>query len=218
MAEATPKQSAVSRLRDFLFRPSSLSLVSVVAIGMISGLVFWGGFNTGMEATNQLGFCTSLPRDARHGVPGVQGNHPLQEPLGRARDLFRLSRAQGLDAQVRAQDPGEPGALRQIRDGIDRHAGEVRGEAHGAGAARLGDDEGQRFARMPQLPLLGRDGSAQADRRGPAPRWRRRRRKARRASTATRASRTCCRRNTTRTRSDMRRARIRSAGEDDVDS
>ncbi len=59
MAEATPKQSAVSRLRDFLFRPSSLSLVSVVAIGMISGLIFWGGFNTGMEATNQLGFCTS---------------------------------------------------------------------------------------------------------------------------------------------------------------
>jgi cytochrome c-type protein NapC len=59
MAEATPRQSAVSRLRDLLFRPSSLSLVSVVAIGMMSGLIFWGGFNTGMEATNQLGFCTS---------------------------------------------------------------------------------------------------------------------------------------------------------------
>jgi len=59
MAEATPKQSALRRLRDFLFRPSSMSLVSVVGIGMISGLVFWGGFNTGMEATNQLGFCTS---------------------------------------------------------------------------------------------------------------------------------------------------------------
>jgi nitrate/TMAO reductase-like tetraheme cytochrome c subunit len=59
MAEPAPKQSLIRRIRDFLFRPSSLSLTAVVAIGMISGLVFWGGFNTGMEATNQLAFCTS---------------------------------------------------------------------------------------------------------------------------------------------------------------
>ena len=51
--------NGVRRIRDFLFRPSSLSLFAVVAIGMFSGLVFWGGFNTGMEATNQLAFCTS---------------------------------------------------------------------------------------------------------------------------------------------------------------
>jgi len=59
MALPAPKQSLIRRLRDFLFRPSSLSLTAVVAIGMISGLIFWGGFNTGMEATNQLAFCTS---------------------------------------------------------------------------------------------------------------------------------------------------------------
>jgi nitrate/TMAO reductase-like tetraheme cytochrome c subunit len=59
MAEPAPKQSFIRRLRDFLFRPSSLSLTAVVAIGMISGLVFWGGFNTGMEATNSLEFCTA---------------------------------------------------------------------------------------------------------------------------------------------------------------
>jgi cytochrome c-type protein NapC len=59
MASPAPKQSLIRRLRDFLFRPSSLSLTAVVAIGMFSGLVFWGGFNTGMEATNQLAFCTS---------------------------------------------------------------------------------------------------------------------------------------------------------------
>ena len=47
------------KLRDFFLRPSSLSLVSVVAIGMICGLMFWGAFNTGMEATNSLEFCTS---------------------------------------------------------------------------------------------------------------------------------------------------------------
>jgi cytochrome c-type protein NapC len=59
MGEPTPKQSFVRKLLDFFFRPSSLSLAAVVAIGMLSGLVFWGGFNTGMEATNQLAFCTS---------------------------------------------------------------------------------------------------------------------------------------------------------------
>ncbi|HET9233456.1 MAG TPA: NapC/NirT family cytochrome c [Candidatus Eisenbacteria bacterium] len=51
--------SLIGRIRDFLFRPSSLSLVAVVAVGMLSGLVFWGGFNTGMEATNSLEFCNS---------------------------------------------------------------------------------------------------------------------------------------------------------------
>ena len=59
MAEPSRPQSVVGRLRDFLFRPSTFSLTAVVAIGMFAGLVFWGGFNTGMEATNTLGFCTS---------------------------------------------------------------------------------------------------------------------------------------------------------------
>jgi len=58
MGESGPKQSRLSSRGDFFFRPSTLSLAAVVAIGMISGLVFWGGFNTGMEATNTLAFCT----------------------------------------------------------------------------------------------------------------------------------------------------------------
>ncbi|HEX7273093.1 MAG TPA: NapC/NirT family cytochrome c [Casimicrobiaceae bacterium] len=58
MGESGPKQSRLGRLCDFFLRPSTLSLAAVVAIGMISGLVFWGGFNTGMEATNTLAFCT----------------------------------------------------------------------------------------------------------------------------------------------------------------
>ena len=59
MTDSTPPRSRLTWVRDLLFRPSSLSLVAVVAIGMFSGLVFWGGFNTGMEATNALGFCTT---------------------------------------------------------------------------------------------------------------------------------------------------------------
>jgi nitrate/TMAO reductase-like tetraheme cytochrome c subunit len=59
MNEQLPQQSLMSRLRDFFLRPSSLSVSAVVAIGMLAGLVFWGGFNTGMEASNTLGFCTA---------------------------------------------------------------------------------------------------------------------------------------------------------------
>jgi nitrate/TMAO reductase-like tetraheme cytochrome c subunit len=59
MDEPSASPSRLHRLRDFFLKPSSLSLTAVVAIGMVSGLVFWGGFNTGMEATNQLAFCTS---------------------------------------------------------------------------------------------------------------------------------------------------------------
>jgi len=58
MGESGPQPSRLARLGNFLLRPSTFSLAAVVAIGMISGLVFWGGFNTGMEATNTLAFCT----------------------------------------------------------------------------------------------------------------------------------------------------------------
>jgi cytochrome c-type protein NapC len=58
MAEPTPRQPLAKRLREIFLRPSTLSLTAVVAIGMLSGLIFWGGFNTGMEATNTLAFCT----------------------------------------------------------------------------------------------------------------------------------------------------------------
>ena len=43
-----------------LRRPSvKYSLLSLVAFGFIAGVGFWGGFNTGMEATNTLEFCVS---------------------------------------------------------------------------------------------------------------------------------------------------------------
>ena len=54
-----PPEPRWRRACNYLLRPSSFSLIAVVAVGMISGLVFWGAFNTGMEATNSLEFCTS---------------------------------------------------------------------------------------------------------------------------------------------------------------
>ena len=39
-------------------RPSAkYSLLTLLVVGFFSGIFFWGGFNTGMEATNTLEFC-----------------------------------------------------------------------------------------------------------------------------------------------------------------
>ena len=41
-----------------LRRPSAKwSVLSLLLVGIFAGIIFWGGFNTGMEATNQLEFC-----------------------------------------------------------------------------------------------------------------------------------------------------------------
>jgi len=43
-----------------LLRPSTkYSLLALLAAGFVAGIVFWGGFNTAMEATNRLEFCIS---------------------------------------------------------------------------------------------------------------------------------------------------------------
>ena len=59
MNPSPPGRSRLTRLREFFFKPSTLSITTVVGIGMMSGLLLWGGFNSGMDATNTLGFCIS---------------------------------------------------------------------------------------------------------------------------------------------------------------
>jgi cytochrome c-type protein NapC len=49
-----------SKLMAMLRRPSAkYSLLSLLVVGFFSGIIFWGGFNTAMEATNTLEFCIS---------------------------------------------------------------------------------------------------------------------------------------------------------------
>ena len=46
------------RLWKRLRSPSvKYSILTLLSIGFFSGITFWGGFNTGMEATNRLEFC-----------------------------------------------------------------------------------------------------------------------------------------------------------------
>jgi len=58
MSEQTADPSKFRRMMDFLRKPSAkYSLLTLLVIGFFSGIIFWGGFNTGMEATNKLEFC-----------------------------------------------------------------------------------------------------------------------------------------------------------------
>ena len=50
----------LKRIWNIFNKPSAkYSLLTLLVVGFVSGIVFWGGFNTGMEATNTLEFCTS---------------------------------------------------------------------------------------------------------------------------------------------------------------
>jgi cytochrome c-type protein NapC len=54
------KPGFLKRTWAILKRPSAkYSLLSLLVVGFFSGIIFWGGFNTGLEATNTLEFCIS---------------------------------------------------------------------------------------------------------------------------------------------------------------
>jgi cytochrome c-type protein NapC len=54
------KRGALARLWGWLRRPSStITVLALIAVGFASGVVFWGGFNTVVEATNAESFCIS---------------------------------------------------------------------------------------------------------------------------------------------------------------
>jgi cytochrome c-type protein NapC len=58
MTEANP--GALRRCWSAISRPSAkYSLLFLLAVGFVAGIVFWGGFNTALEATNRLEFCIS---------------------------------------------------------------------------------------------------------------------------------------------------------------
>ncbi len=54
------KPGFLKRIWATLKRPSAkYSLLSLLVVGFFSGIIAWGGFNTGLEATNTLEFCIS---------------------------------------------------------------------------------------------------------------------------------------------------------------
>ena len=48
------------RAWSFLKKPSAkYSLLAISSMGFVLGIIFWGGFHTGLEMTNTLEFCTT---------------------------------------------------------------------------------------------------------------------------------------------------------------
>ena len=56
----TSSPSRCKRIWQALRRPSSkYSLLALIVGGFVAGVLFWGGFNTALEATNNEAFCIS---------------------------------------------------------------------------------------------------------------------------------------------------------------
>jgi cytochrome c-type protein NapC len=54
------KPGFIRRIWTFINKPTAkYSLLAIASVSFIAGIVFWGGFNTAMEATNSLEFCTT---------------------------------------------------------------------------------------------------------------------------------------------------------------
>jgi cytochrome c-type protein NapC len=56
----TKPPGILRRLWSTLNKPSAkYSLLAISSVSFVVGILFWGGFNTGMEMTNTLEFCTT---------------------------------------------------------------------------------------------------------------------------------------------------------------
>jgi len=80
-----PKAGWIVRLWRTLWMPSSrYSLAALVVLGGAGGVIFWGGFNTVMEATNKLEFCVSC--------------HSMSKPYEEYKQSVHYSNASGVRA------------------------------------------------------------------------------------------------------------------------
>ncbi|MBI5256306.1 MAG: NapC/NirT family cytochrome c [Burkholderiales bacterium] len=57
VADSTSNPGPLARAWRWLRQPSKLSLLSLMTIGIVLGILLWGGFHTVVEATNREEFC-----------------------------------------------------------------------------------------------------------------------------------------------------------------
>jgi cytochrome c-type protein NapC len=143
-------------------RPSAkYSLLSLLVVGFFSGIFFWGGFNTGMEATNTLEFCI--------------GCHEMRDNVYQEyKKTIHYTNRTGVRAVCSDCHVPKDWTHKMIRkiQASKEVWGKITGtidtpekfEAHRLQMAeREWAHEGQRFARMPQLPQLRCHGCREAE-------------------------------------------------------
>ena len=128
-------------IRTALAPAGTLSLAFLTLGGFLMGVVFWGGFNTALEATNTTAFCVSC-HEMRTNVyeelqgtihftnrSGVRAGCPdCHVPHEWTRKIARKMQASGsLGPHLR----------------LDRHAGRVPRHAPTPGRERMGAHEGE---------------------------------------------------------------------------
>ena len=60
MSDTSAGPGLIGRCWRALRQPSArYSVLTLTSVAFVFGIIFWGGFNTGMEATNTLEFCTT---------------------------------------------------------------------------------------------------------------------------------------------------------------
>ena len=141
------------RVWQVLSRPSAKwSLLALLSTGFVGGIIFWGGFNTAMEATNTLEFCTSCHEMRDTVYAEYKETIHFSQPHRRARRVLRLPRAARLGAQDGAARSRPAARLYGKVMGTIDTQGQVRGQACRTGRPRVEAHEGHRFAGVPQLP------------------------------------------------------------------
>ncbi len=57
--DSNARPGLLRRCWQALLQPSRYSLLALLSVGIVTGVLFWGGFNTAMEWTNSEKFCIS---------------------------------------------------------------------------------------------------------------------------------------------------------------
>jgi cytochrome c-type protein NapC len=124
--------------------------------GFIAGVVFWGAFNTALELTNTEQFCTGCHEMRDNVYQELQGTIHFTNRSGvRAKCSDCHVPHNWTDKMARKMQASKE-VWAKIFGTVDTR--EIPGAPAGTGAARMGPLQGQRFARMPQLPRLPVDG------------------------------------------------------------
>ena len=94
------RPNVLVRYRNLLTRGSTVAMGLVLAFGFAAGIVFWGGFNTVLEATNTEAFCIGCHsmKDNVYQEYKTSIHYSNRSDVGTLREVDKLKGSSGLGA------------------------------------------------------------------------------------------------------------------------